>query len=43
MTAILCMSYNEPLVDGITPAIRSSLDTATRKARPNALNIVSAM
>ena len=35
-------AVNVPLVEGILPAMRSSNSTAIRKARPNALNTVSA-
>jgi len=37
------MYQSEPLVEGISPAMRGSSSTALRNARPKALNIVSLM
>ena len=38
----LIYAVSVPLVDGITPLMRSSYETAMRRARPKALKIVSA-
>ena len=34
--------HSDPLVEGVTPAMRGSGSTAMRRARPKALKIVSA-